>query len=134
MNKEELPEEWKELIILPVYKKGDKTDCNNYRGISFLSSTCKILANILLTGLTLYAEETVTDHIFCVHQILKKNWEYNEVVHQLLVDFKKCHVSVRREVLYNIPNVSGVQMKMVRLIKMCLNETCSKVQVGKTFI
>ena len=29
-NKEELPEEWKESIIVPVYKKGDKTDCSNY--------------------------------------------------------------------------------------------------------
>jgi len=28
-NKEELPEEWKESIIVPIHKKGDKTDCNN---------------------------------------------------------------------------------------------------------
>jgi len=28
-NKEELPEEWKELIIVPIYKKGDKTDDSN---------------------------------------------------------------------------------------------------------
>ena len=27
-NKEELPEEWKESIIVPIYKKGDKTDCS----------------------------------------------------------------------------------------------------------
>jgi hypothetical protein len=32
-NKEELPERWKESIIVPVYKKGDKTDRSNYRGI-----------------------------------------------------------------------------------------------------
>jgi hypothetical protein len=33
-NKEELPEQWKESVIVPIYKKDDKTDCSNYRGIS----------------------------------------------------------------------------------------------------
>jgi len=61
-NKEELPEEWKELIIVPCYKKGDKTDCSNYRGISFLPTTYKILSNILLSRLTPYAEEIIGSH------------------------------------------------------------------------
>jgi hypothetical protein len=29
-NKEELPEEWKESVTVPIYKKRDKTDCSNY--------------------------------------------------------------------------------------------------------
>ena len=51
-------------------------------------------------------------------------------MHQLFIDFKKPYESVRREVLYNILKF-GNPMKLVRLIKMCLNETYSKVQVGK---
>jgi hypothetical protein len=41
-NKEELPDQWRESIIEPVYKTGDKTDRNNYRGISLLSTSYKI--------------------------------------------------------------------------------------------
>ena len=33
--------------------------------------------------------------------------------------------------MYNIPIECGIHMKLVKLIKMCLNETCSKDQVGK---
>jgi hypothetical protein len=42
-NKEELPDQWNESIIVPINKKGDKTDCNNYHGISLLSTSYKIL-------------------------------------------------------------------------------------------
>ena len=58
-NKKELPEEWKESIIVPIYKKGDKTDCSNYRGMSLLPTTYNILSNIMLSCLTPYAEEII---------------------------------------------------------------------------
>ena len=61
-NKEELPEEWKESIIVPIYRKGDKIDCSNYRGISLLLTTYKILSNILLSRLNPNAEEIIGDH------------------------------------------------------------------------
>jgi hypothetical protein len=143
-NKKELPEEWKESVIVPIYKKGDKTDCSNYRGISLLSNTYKILANILLSRLTPYAEEIIgdhqcgfrrnrstTDHIFSIRQILEEKWEYNEAVCQLFIDFKKAYDSFRREVLYNILTEFGIAVKLVRLIKMCLSDTYSRVRVVK---
>jgi hypothetical protein len=52
-------------------------------------------------------------------------------VHQLLIDFRKAYDSIKREVLYNILLEFGIPKKLVRLIKMCLNETYSKVRIGK---
>jgi hypothetical protein len=49
----------------------------------------------------------------------------------LLAYFKKVYVSVRREVFYNIPIELDIPIKQVRLIKICLNEICSRVWVGK---
>jgi hypothetical protein len=45
-NKEELPDQWKESIIVPIHKN-DKTDCSNYHGISLPSTSYKIVSNIL---------------------------------------------------------------------------------------
>jgi len=59
-----LPEEWKDLIIVPIFKKGDVTDCSNCRGISLLPTTYKTLPNILLSRLTPHAEEIIGDHQF----------------------------------------------------------------------
>ena len=55
-------EEWKESIIVPIRKKGDKKDCDNYRDISLLPSTYKTLSNILLSRLIPYAKEIIGDH------------------------------------------------------------------------
>jgi hypothetical protein len=52
-------------------------------------------------------------------------------VHLLFIDFKEACDSVRREVLYNILLEFGISKNLVRLIKMCLNETYIKVRVGK---
>jgi hypothetical protein len=60
-----------------------------------------------------------------------KDGEYNETVHQLFIDFKKGYDSVRRQVLYNILIEFRVPMNVVRPIKMCLNEICSKFHICK---
>jgi hypothetical protein len=59
-----------------------------------------------------------------------RKWEYNDTVHQLFITLKKSYDSVRREVLYNILIEFGVPTKLVRLMKLWLNEMYSKVQNG----
>jgi hypothetical protein len=88
-----------------LFLKGDKTGCSN-----MLSTSCKILCNILLSRLGPYIDEIIVDQqcgfwrkrwtseqTFCICQILEKNWEHSEPVHQLFVDLKKAYDSVKRE-------------------------------------
>jgi len=65
---------------------------------------------------------------------LRKKWESNKAVQELFIDFMKACDSVGKKVLYNILIEFGIPMKLVRLIKMCLNETYSRVWVGNFFL
>jgi len=119
-------------IPAEVIKAGGKTICCEIHNLLFLSGMRR---NCLRSGrsqslsLTIIVDyqcgfqcnRSTADHMFCIHQILEKKWEYNEAVYQLFKDFKKAYDSVRREVLCNIHIVFGIPMKLVRLIKMCLN-------------
>jgi hypothetical protein len=86
LEQRRIAHQWKESIVIPIHKRGDKTDCSNYRGISLLSASYKIVSNILLSRLIPYADEIVgdyqcgfwrkksmTDQIFYIRQVLEKN-------------------------------------------------------------
>lgn len=46
-NRDNLSEDWKTSVILPLYKKGDQEKTENYRGISLLCSAYKIYAEMI---------------------------------------------------------------------------------------
>jgi hypothetical protein len=61
--------------------------------------------------------------IFCIRQVLGKEWEYNETGHQIFRDFEKAYDSVRREALNNILVEFDIPLKLISLIKMCLSRS-----------
>jgi hypothetical protein len=83
---------------------------------------------------TISVDFDVTDQLLIRFSAFVRYWkklEYNETVHKLFVDFQKAYNSVKRKVLYNNLIVLGIPMKLVRMIKMCLNEKYSRVCIGK---
>jgi hypothetical protein len=102
-NKEELPEEWKESIIVPTIRRVLKQTVVIKRHITF-AKYVQIFPNILLSRLTPYAEKIIRDHqygfrrsrstaelIFCIRRLLEIKWEHNEAVHQVFIDFKEAY-------------------------------------------
>ena len=130
------------LVICPLSKKGEKYECTNYRGISFLSTTCKILATATNNRLKTYAEDllseeqnvfrrnrSTTDNIFIMRQILEKCYEYNTEMHVLFIDFKQAFDSVDRQKTIQILQELRIPNKLVQLIKMTIQNMEASVKI-----
>ena len=124
-----IPEDWSIGIIHPIHKKGDMLDCSNYRAITLLNVTYKVLSVILYNRLADYAEEILGDHqcgfrtnrstsehIFTIRQIQEKAYEYNIHLHNLYIDFKQAFNSVNRSRMLNDLMLLGIPKKLTQLV------------------
>ncbi|KAI0222887.1 hypothetical protein LSAT2_025861, partial [Lamellibrachia satsuma] len=105
-----VPQAWKDASIVTIYKKGDRTDCGNYREISLLSIAGKIFARIMLNRLSIHitpevvpetqcgfrSNRTTADMIFCLRQLQEKCIEQDRPLYIVFVDFTKAFDTVGR--------------------------------------
>lgn len=116
--------------LCPIYKKGDALDCRNYRGISLLCTSYKILSNVLLNRLIPYTQEIVgeyqagitkgkstMDQIQIAKQLMEKSYKFNQDLFILFNDYKQAYESIIRESLWAVMLKFGIPEKMVKLIQ-----------------
>jgi sorting nexin-29 len=60
-DNEQLPDQWSEGIICPIFKKGDRLNCGNYRPITLLNSAYKMYAILLNNRLVKVVEYKLSD-------------------------------------------------------------------------
>ena len=124
------PSDWKNAVIVPVYKKGSRLDCTNYRGISLMSVVGKVFARVLnerVKGLTVdkvpdvqggfRAGRGCNDQIFAVKQIVEKTIEEDKKTYMAFVDSEKAYDSVSREKLWKVLHEYGVKGKLLRAMQ-----------------
>lgn len=108
---------WDEKCVpkKPLHKKGKKSSCDNYRGISLLSVPGKVLAKVICNRLTPFvssflvdsqcgfrAERSTVDMVFATRQLVEKALEQNTGICLAFVDIRKAFDSVNREALFEI--------------------------------
>ena len=117
-----VPQEMRDAHIVTLYKnKGDRSDCNNYRGISLLSVVGKAFARVLLSRLQqlanrVYPESqcgfragrSTVDMIFSVRLLQEQCREQRVPLYIAFVDLTKAFDSVSRSGLYSILAKSDV--------------------------
>jgi hypothetical protein len=112
-HERKVPLDWQRAVIIPLWKnKGNKRDCETYRGISLLSQAGKMFAKIIESRIRPIAElqlnnsqfgfrkgKGCTDAIFAMRQLSEKAIEYNKNLNILFVDQEKAFDRVNRNKL-----------------------------------
>ena len=142
-----VPQEWKDANIITIFKKGDRTQCGNYRGISLLSIAGKAFARILLNRLATHITPSIVpetqcgfrrnrstvDMIFCLRQLQEKCIEQNKSLYVVFVDFTKAFDTVGRAGLWQILRRYGCPDKFTRMIESLHTGMMAKVkEAGET--
>ena len=72
---EKTPQDWNKSIIVPIFKKGDRKDLNNYRGISLTSCVAKIFNRIIAMSISNFLESSnalsEVQEVSALHTVVK---------------------------------------------------------------
>ena len=127
---ESVPLNWGESTVIPIFKKGKKTLCDNHRGSILTPTTTRLLASIILHRLTPARENYIReqqagfrpgrgciDHIFTLRQHLEYRNTFHRFTIVIFLDLKAAFDSVDREALFHCMLTHGVPSKYVNILR-----------------
>ena len=144
------PAVWSKSVTVPIFKKGDDDNPDNYRGISLLSIVSKVFTAILYKRLYTWAEKenkiskeqagfrkgySTIDHIFTLVSMVKRklNSRRGGKVYVAFVDYKKAFDTVDRDKLWETLEKLKTSSKMINMIKAIYTSVQSCVRWGAKF-
>ena len=126
---EEVPDEWKQGLIVKLPKKGDLTVCGNWRSLTLMSVPAKCLGRCLIRRFgddidkMLRREQAgfrprhdTEEQIFILRNIIEQSLECNTELYMVFVDYEKAFDSIDRETLLKIMKAYGIPDKFIELV------------------
>ena len=148
LNSARVPDDWKQAVVCPLFKKGEKYEPANYRPISLTCVTCKVMEHIIASQLMRFAESTELfsdkQHGFrrnrsCETQLIEllsdisKQLDGGHEVDACVLDFAKAFDKVNHCKLVHKLYDYGVSYQTCSWIKEFLNGRSQRVVVdGET--
>lgn len=141
-----IPESYLKAIIFPIFKKGDKNEPSNYRGISFQNSALKLFTSILHERLLSFIEEnnvlsefqagfrksySTIDQIFNLLNIANMRITRKEKLYAFYVDFRTAFDQVQRQMLFYKLSHLGLSSKFLKILQALYVNTTVCVSNGK---
>ena len=146
-REESVPADWRSQLLVPLHKKGSRTNCDNYRGIALLSIPSKVFAKAILNRLKPRAElvlresqcgfrrnRSCIDQIFSLRVLMEKAREFHHPLYICFVDLRKAYDSVCRSSLWTIlQHTYNLPSKLVSIIHALHQGSMAAVRAyGKT--
>ncbi|KAK3517314.1 hypothetical protein QTP70_002959 [Hemibagrus guttatus] len=110
-----VPLDWATGVVVPLFKKGDRRVCSNYRGITLLSLPGKVYSRVLerrvrpLVKPQIQEEQCgfcpshgTLDQLYTLHRVLEGSWEFAHPVHMCFVDLEKAFDCVPHGILWEV--------------------------------
>eukprot|EP00752_Nemacystus_decipiens_P018516 g16601.t1 len=131
-NGGEMPQKWKDATIKVLYKKGDRSNFNNFRGISLLSHVGKVLAKTVTNRLTAFCEandilpeeqcgfrpgRSTVCMLFVVRRLQELGRRRRIPLYMCFIDLQKAYDSVDRELLWKVLARAGIPAEMIAVIR-----------------
>ena len=126
----DIPSTFKKALIVVLYKKGDRSECKNYRPISLLSHVYKLFMTIIGNRITddLYScfpdsqaayqpGRGTIEQIFALSQMIEKSIEFNKPLYMIFIDFTKAFDSIKLDKLWSILDKTSLNKNYINLLK-----------------
>ncbi|KAK3515689.1 hypothetical protein QTP70_028465, partial [Hemibagrus guttatus] len=130
-------------VVVPLFKKGDRRVCSNYRGITLLSLPGKVYSRVLERRVRPLVEPRIQeeqcgfrpsrgtlDQLYTLHRVLEGSWEFAQPVHMCFVDLEKAFDRVRRDFLWKVLWEYGVRGPLLRAVRSLYNRSRSLVRIA----